>query len=59
MALTKTRTGLDWTEFYFLILVMFTALATWSDTLMMISLLNGFSTTDYGVRTETCPKRHQ
>jgi len=60
LALTKTQTGLDWTEFYFLILVMFTALATWSDTLnMMISLWNGFSTADYGIGTETRCKRHQ
>jgi len=52
-------TGLDWTEFYFLILVMFTPLATWSDTLMMISLMNGFSTADYGIGTETNHTRCQ
>jgi len=30
---------------------MFTASATWSGTLMMISLWNGFSIADYGVGT--------
>jgi len=58
-ALTKTQTGPDRTglNFIFLILVMFTSLATWSDTLMMISLWNGFSTADYGIGTETHPTR--
>jgi len=54
------KPGLDWTglNFIFLVLVMFTALATLSDTLMiMISLWNGFSIPDYGVGTETCRTR--
>jgi len=61
MALTKTWTGLDWTglNLIFLILVMFTPLATWSATLMMVSLWNGFSTADYGIGTETHRTRRQ